>query len=435
METNYEIVKQLFDFIDCSPTSCHTVRAAAALMDQEGYTRLSELEDWGALTPGGRYYVTRSMSTVIAFRVPENGLKGFSIVAPHGDSPCFKVKGSPEMRADGHYTKLNTEIYGGTDPRLWYDRPLSVAGRLILRTEQGVAAKLVDIRKDLMVIPSLAPHMGGGAQQQNRPDPQRETLPLIGREETSLLELAAEAAGAKREDILSWDLYLYNRARGTVFGADDEFIAAPKLDDLECAFAAVKAFMAAENPDNCTVCAVFDNEEVGSTTRQGANSTFLMDVLQRVCKGMGLTEFDCMRAIQQGFLLSADNAHAVHPNYPEKTDPTSRTYLNGGPVIKFGSGYATDGITAGVFQHICEKAGVPVQLFYNHSNIRGGGTLGKISGSQVSIPTVDIGVPQLAMHSPYETGGAADVQHMIDAMTAFYRAKLTWKSDGECVVK
>lgn len=266
-------------------------------------------------------------------------------------------------------------------------------------------------------------------------DPQRETLPLLGKQESDLLEMVAKAVGAQKEDILSWDLYLYNRARGVVFGADREFLAAPKLDDLECAFAAIRAFIDSDNAENCTVCAVFDNEETGSSTRQGANSTFLSDVLTRICRGYGHPESYAATAIQRGFLLSADNAHAAHPNYPEKTDPTSRCYLNGGPVIKFGAGYATDGITAGVFKHICQKAGVPVQVYYNHSNIRGGGTLGKISGSHVSIPTVDIGVAQLAMHSPFETGGAADVEHMVNAMSAFYQAQIVWKSNGECVVR
>ncbi len=427
-----ENLNQLFDFIDCSPTAFHTVRTCAAMMRSEGYTELFETEKWVNLKPGGRYFVTRSMSSLIAFRIPEERLYGFSIVAPHGDSPCFRVKGSPEMQCEKHYTKLNTEIYGGTDPRLWFDRPLSVAGRLIVETENGVEAKLVDIKRDLMVIPSLAPHMGGGAKQQNPLDPQRETLPLFGAEDRSLIELLAQAAGVEREKILSWDISLYNRSRGTTFGAENEFVLAPKLDDLECAFSAVKSFMAGENRSNCMVCAIFDNEEVGSMTRQGAGSTFLFDVLARIAESLGA---DCAEAIQRGFMLSADNAHAVHPNYPEKSDPTSRCYLNGGPVIKFGSGYASDGVTAGVFRRICEAASVPVQFYYNHSNVRGGGTLGKISGSHVSIPTVDIGLAQLAMHSPMETGGAKDLGYMIKAMTAFYNTTITWQGEISCVLE
>lgn len=420
-----QLIADLFDFIEKSPTACHTVETVRGMLKKGGFTELSETEPW-ELSPGKGYFTARSMSSIVMFRFPKKDFRAFSIIAPHGDSPCFKVKGSPEMRVEGHYTRLNTEVYGGMLINRWADRPLSAAGRLAVRTEEGVRAVLTDIRRDLLLIPGLAPHMDRESSQTGKQDPQRDTLPLLGGKEADLLALAAENAGVKKEDILSYDLYLYHRARGTVFGAKEEFIAAPKLDDLECVFSAVTAFLQAENPENCTVCAVFDNEETGSRTRQGAGSTLLSDVISRICRAAGKDEEDRQRAIQNGLMLSADNAHAVHPNYPEKADPTSRCYLNGGVVVKYSSHYATDGVTAAVFKRICEKAGVPTQDFYNHSSNPGGGTLGLISGAQVSIPTVDIGLSQLSMHSPYETAGKEDVSHMVNAMTAFYESVLTW---------
>ena len=425
-------VKKLFDFIEGSPTACHTVQRVREMLVAAGFRELFETDLWTP-APGGKYFTTRSMTSLIAFVIPKGDFHAFSVVAPHGDSPCFQVKGAPDMKVEGHYVKLNTQVYGGMVTAHWLDRPLSVAGRLILRSEGGVRTVLTDIDRDLLVIPSLAPHMDR-EQGTKKLDAQRETLPLLGGSEGDVLELCAKAAGVKKEDILSYDLYLYNRARGTVYGAKDEFIAAPKLDDLECVYSAVTAFLQSNNRENCTVCAVFDNEETGSMSRQGADSTFLSDVLARICESVGKSEAQRQQAIQGGLLLSADNAHAVHPNYPDKADPTSRCYLNGGIVVKHGAGYATDGVTAGVFRRLCERAGVPVQEFYNHSSIPGGGTLGKISGSHVSIPTVDIGLPQLAMHSPYETAGREDLSHMIRAMTAFYNAVPQWKN-GDCVLQ
>jgi aspartyl aminopeptidase len=417
-------IQALFDFIESSPTACHTVETVRQMLLAQGFQELSEREGW-QLEKGGKYFTTRAMSSLIAFQIPENDFSAFSIVAPHGDAPCFKVKGNPEMEVDGHYTKLNTEVYGGMQLNLWTDRPLSVAGRLVLRTEKGVEAKLVNLQAPLAIIPGLAIHLNRTVNQGFQPDPQKDTLPLLGSKGTDLLAMAAEAAGAKKEDILSHDLYLYNRQRGTVVGAEEEYIASPKLDDLECVFAAVTAFLQSENKKNVRVCAVFDNEEIGSLTRQGADSTFLSDVLSRICQNFGKTEEELRRAIAGGFMLSADNAHGVHPNYPEKADPTSRCYLNEGIVIKHSTRYATDSITDGVFRCICEKAGVPVQSFYNHSAVPGGSTLGNLSGSHVSIPTVDIGMAQLSMHSPYETAGAKDLAYMIQGMQAFYESVIT----------
>lgn len=417
------MVHQLFDFIQCSPTASHTAATVRAMLVHGGFTELLETEPW-QLEPGGKYFTTRGMSSLIAFQVPRRDFRAFSVVAPHGDSPCFKVKERPELRVEGQYTKLNTEVYGGMQLALWTDRPLSVAGRLAVRTETGVKGVLCDVGRDLLLIPGVAIHMNRGVNDGARLDPQKDTLPLLGGSQADLKALVAESAGVAPEDILSWDLYLYSRAPGTVFGAQREFIAAPRLDDLECVFAAATAFLATPNPENATVLALFDNEEIGSLTRQGADSTFLSDVLERVCLACGKGREDMHRAIAGGFMLSADNAHAVHPDSPEKADPTNRCYLNGGVVVKHSPRYATDALTAGVFQRICQKAGVPVQVYYNNSTIPGGGTLGNLSGSHAALPTVDIGLPQLSMHSPFETAGARDLDYMVRAMAAFYESVL-----------
>ena len=415
------MIHQLFDFIQCSPTASHTAATVRAMLVQAGFTQLLESQPWD-LQPGGRYYTTRGMSSLIAFQVPKADFHGFSVIAPHGDSPCFKVKESPELRVDGQYTKLNTEVYGGMQLALWTDRPLSVAGRLAVRTENGVKGVLCDIRRDLLLIPGVAIHMNRGVNEGVKLDPQKDTLPLLGGSQADLKKLVAENAGVAPEDIFSWDLYLYSRAQGTVFGAEKEFIAAPRLDDLECVFAAAKAFLAGENRENVTVLSLFDNEETGSLTRQGADSPFLSEVLERISLSCGKSREEHLRAIASGFMLSADNAHAVHPDSPEKSDPTNRCYLNGGVVVKHSPRYASDALTAGLFQRICQKAGVPVQVYYNNSKIPGGGTLGNLSGSHVALPTVDIGLAQLSMHSPYETAGAKDLDYMVWAMQAFYES-------------
>ena len=428
------MIHQLFDFIQCSPTASHTAATVRAMLVQASFTQLLESQPWD-LQPGGRYYTTRGMSSLIAFQVPKADFHGFSVIAPHGDSPCFKVKESPELRVDGQYTKLNTEVYGGMQLALWTDRPLSVAGRLAVRTENGVKGVLCDIRRDLLLIPGVAIHMNRGVNEGVKLDPQKDTLPLLGGSQAELKKLVAENAGVAPEDILSWDLYLYSRAQGTVFGAEKEFIAAPRLDDLECVFAATKAFLAGENRENVTVLSLFDNEETGSLTRQGADSPFLSEVLERISLSCGKSREEHLRAIASGFMLSADNAHAVHPDSPEKSDPTNRCYLNGGVVVKHSPRYASDALTAGLFQRICQKAGVPVQVYYNNSKIPGGGTLGNLSGSHVALPTVDIGLAQLSMHSPYETAGAKDLDYMVWAMQAFYESVITQTGREEYAIQ
>lgn len=422
-------VQELFDFIENSPTACHTVKSCEERLQAAGYQELRETKAW-ALTPGQGYYVKRGMTAIAAFRIPGKNFRSFLVVAPHGDSPCFKVKENPEIHVEGNYTKLNAEVYGGTHLNLWFDRPLSVAGRLMLRTPQGVRSVLVDLKRDVALIPSLAIHMNHEVNSGVKRNPQVDMLSLLGEEEADFIQLVAENAGACKADVLSHDLYLYHRMRGRVFGEKATFLAAPKLDDLECVFSALEAFLSSENREHVPVLCVFDNEEIGSMTRQGADSTLLQDVMQRVATACGKSGESFAAAVAGSFILSADNGHGVHPNYPEKSDPTNRCYLNGGVLVKNSPRYATDAISSAVFKRICELAEVPVQVYYNRSDVAGGSTLGNILDSHVSAHTVDIGLAQLAMHSPYESGGVRDLNYLVRAMQAFYSCSLVFEEDG-----
>lgn len=423
-----EINKKLFNFIDNSPSGFHAVENLCAMLEEAGAERLSENRPWN-LTPGKRYFVTRNGSSVLAFSVPED-YTGMLIVSAHSDSPTFRVKTGGEITVEKRYKKLNTEGYGGMILSTWFDRPLSLAGRAVVRTANGVETKLVHIDRDLLVIPSLAIHMSRGADQ--KLNPQVDLLPLFGSADTDYKALIAEAAGAEKEDLLQSDVFLYPRQACTVTGAAEEFILAPRLDDLQCAFAGMEAFLRAENPKKLTLCAVFDNEEVGSRTKQGADSTFLTDTVHRIMDALGVPETQWLQHMADSFMLSADNAHAVHPNYAGKCDETNRCYLNGGIVIKFSANqrYTTDAVSASVFSEICRRADVPVMYFHNRSDMPGGSTLGNIANAHLSLNTVDIGIPQLAMHSAVETAGAQDTAHMVNAMTAFFNTDLQMTEDG-----
>lgn len=417
-----DTTQALFSFIAHSPTSFHAVFNAAAALEAAGFQPLLEGADW-ILIPGRGYYVTRNQSSLIAFRVPEQ-LTGFLVGAAHTDSPCLKLKENMELRPEG-YTKLDVEKYGGLLLSPWLDRPLSVAGRLMVSTENGVAPVLVNIDRDLLVIPSLAIHMDRTANEAKKWDAQVDLLPLLGKGHRQLLPLLAQTAGIAAEDILSFDLFVYNRDRGAVLGPDEELILCPRLDDLQCVYGLLQGFLQARAPKSMPVLCLFDNEEVGSETRQGAMSTFLCDTLRRVCSARGLSETDYLRCVAQSLMVSADNAHGVHPNHPEKAALTNRPKLGEGIVIKYGARYATDGVSAALMRQLLQAAGVPSQAYFNHSNVPGGGTLGNLSGTQVSMHTVDIGLAQLAMHSACETAGTADTDYLIRAMTACFSARLT----------
>ena len=427
-----ENAQKLIRFIQKSPTAFQAVDTICnALAD---FTPLNEGEPW-RLSPGGKYYVTRNRSSVIAFTLPEQPIEAFQLVASHSDSPTFKIKEHAEVEVRGHYVQLDTERYGGMIISSWYDRPLSIAGRALVRDEKGLRTVLVDLDRDMAVIPNVAIHMNREVNNGYKYNPAVDTFPLWGSEGArgTFRAQVAQAAGVEEAQLLGADLYLYNRTPGCVWGAEQAFLSAPRLDDLECAFCSLEAFLSARPGKHANVYCVFDNEEVGSTTKQGAASTFLSDVLRRILLSLGQNEEAYYTALANSFMLSADNAHALHPNHPEYSDPENHAFMNGGIVIKFNANqkYTTDGVSEAVFHQICDRAGVPVQHYANRSDMAGGGTLGNISGTQVSINTLDIGLAQLAMHSCYETAGVKDIGYMIDGMRAFYEAEIRRGADGE----
>ena len=427
MSTN----EKLMDFISRAPSCFHTISAITARLTAWGFSPLTESAEW-KLSAGGKYYVTRNQSSIVAFTIPHSHPDGFMMCASHSDSPAFKIKENAETDAAGVYVKLNTERYGGMLCSTWLDRPLSAAGRIVVRRNGKIQSLLVDVDRDLLLIPNVAIHMMRNANEGMTYNANVDMFPLFGSSNAKgmLRSIIADAAGVEADSILGTDLYLYNRMPGTVWGAEGEFISAPRLDDLQCAFASLEGFVQADESGAVPVLAVLDNEEVGSQTKQGAASTFLSDVLKRITDALGM---DYRRAVAQSFLVSADNAHAVHPNHPEFSDASHRPKMNGGIVIKQNANqrYTTDAVSQAIFSSICAAANVPVQYFANRSDLPGGSTLGNISGTHVSVNTVDIGLAQLAMHSSYETAGAADTDYMIAAMKQFYSSRLKMHKDGE----
>lgn len=432
---NYNHVnKELFSFLDRSPNAFFAVKNMCDVLSEAGMIRLYEGASWD-LEAGKGYFVTRNDSAIIAFRIPKADYTGFQIMASHCDSPVFKIKTNAEITIDKQYVKLNVEKYGGMLCAPWLDRPLSAAGRVIVRTEDGIETRLVNIDRDLMIIPNLAIHMNRQVNDGYKFNAQVDMLPLFcekGEESDAFMGLIASEAGVNAKDILDTDLFLYNRMPAVSLGLNNEFIASGRLDDLQCAFASLKGFLESTPKDSVAVHCVFDNEEVGSGTKQGAASTFLKDTLHRIGRAMGRTEEEYLMSIASSFLVSADNAHAVHPNHADKTDPTNRAYLNKGIVIKYSANqkYTTDAVSGAIMRVICEKAGVPYQTFVNRSDMLGGSTLGNISQSQVALNTVDIGLPQLAMHSPYETAGAKDTAFLVEAAKVLFSSSVEGTGDG-----
>lgn len=420
---------ELFDFIKKSPTAFHAVSNAREMLLSEGYTELSESEEW-RIERGRGYFVTRNLSSIIAFRAPMGEPGGFMIAASHCDSPCFKVKENAEL-GDGNYTRLSVERYGGMLCAPWLDRPLSIAGRVLVRTEKGVGTELVALDDTTVVIPNVAIHMNRNANTDMSYNAAVDMLPLYGSKGARPLKARiAEALGVTEKDILATDLFVYDPEEGREWGG---FISAPRLDDLQCAFSALKAFIASKKSDDrIPVCAVFDNEEVGSTTKQGAASTFLRDVLTRAVTALGGNGESYLSMVANSLLVSCDNAHAVHPNHPEYSDKNHSVFMNGGVVIKYNANqkYTSDGVSSAIFRLICDGAGVPVQYYANRADLPGGSTLGNIANTQVSLVSVDIGLAQLAMHSAYETAGAADTEYMVRALEAFYSTSIEMTSDG-----
>lgn len=417
-----KMTAEMLTFIEKSPSAFHAIASLEHLFTENGYQALDEKEQWD-LKKGGKYFVTRNGSAAIAFQLPAGEVKGFHMTSAHSDSPTFKVKENPEMVAEEQYVKLNTEKYGGMILSTWLDRPLSVAGRVTVKEEGRIVSKLVNIDKDLLVIPNLAIHMNREMNKGVEYNPQVDMLPLYGAgPKGQFVKQIAKAAKVKAEDILSHDLFLYVRDKGRIVGKDGEYVLSPKLDDLQCVYASAKAMVESTPDEYINVCVVFDNEEVGSGTKQGADSTLLTDTLVRIKEALGAKESEYLRWIADSFMISADNAHAVHPNRPEKADPTNRPYLNGGIVVKYNGSqkYATDALSAAMLKDLCNEAEVPYQCYANRSDVMGGSTLGNISTAHVSVPTVDIGLPQLAMHSAVETGGALDTEYAVKMFKVFF---------------
>ena len=415
--------KKLLKFIQKSPTAFQAVEEMSQRLQKEGFKELKEEKHWD-LKAGGNYFVTRNHSAVIAFSIPKKPAWKFHIMASHSDSPALKIKENPEMEVEKAYIKLNVERYGGMLLAPWFDRPLSVAGRLIVRKNGEIQEKLVAVDKDLLVIPNLAIHMNREVNDGYKYNVQKDMLPLYSDYDGkgSFMKLMAAEADVAEEDILGHDLFLYDRTPGTVWGANEEFISAPRLDDIQCAFASLEGFLRGERKESIAVHCVLDNEEVGSTTKQGAASTFLKDTLMRINMGLGRTQEEYLMTLADSFMVSADNAHALHPNHTDKTDPVNRPVLNGGIVIKYNANqkYCTDGVSAAIFKDICDRAEVPYQIFVNRSDMAGGSTLGNISNTQVPMKTVDIGLAQLAMHSVYETTGAKDTESLANAEAVLF---------------
>ena len=432
-------INGLIEFIDKTPTCFHAVENFSGMLDKSGFTRLFESRKWD-IKPGGKYYVCRNGSTIAAFVISKKPFKSFMIAAAHSDSPSFKIKPEPEITVDNKYVKLSVEKYGGMIISSWLDRPLSIAGRAAFRTPDGVAVKNVNIDRDLVCIPNLAIHMDGGMNEGVKWNVRTHMPPLFGdyNSKGKFEELIASTAEIAQDKLLGYDLFLYNRDRGKIWGVSDEYFSCPRIDDLQCAYSAITGLINTADIETEAVRAavIFDNEEVGSGTKQGARSTFLRDTLTRINEELGGGRSDYISALASGFMLSADNAHAVHPNNPDKADPNNRPYMNDGVVIKYNANqrYVTDSVSEAIFKEICERRGIKYQIYSNRSDIPGGSTLGNLSNEQVALNSVDIGLAQLAMHSAYETAGSRDLDYMISAVETFYSTELKREFDDKYTI-
>lgn len=416
-------MKDLLKFLDASPTCFHAIASVKEALEEACYSEVSESDAW-RLSKARKCYVTRNSSSLIAFCIPEKPIKGFHIFTAHSDSPCFRLKENPEMGFEEKYIRLNVEKYGGMILSTWLDRPLSVAGRVVVNTKNGLEERLVNIDRDLCVIPNVAIHMNRDINDGFKYSVQSDMLPLFSdiSGKGSFDRMIAKEAGCDVKDILGKDLFLYTRQKATKIGAKKEFILSPRLDDLECVYAGLAGLLDAEGGEHIKVLAIFDNEEIGSGTKQGADSTFLEDTLFRIAESLSYSRTDYLRLIANSFLMSADNAHAAHPAAGGKACPTNRPVMNKGVVVKFNGNqkYATDAMSAAFLRKICLDNDIPTQNYANQSDIAGGSTLGNISTAHVSLNTVDIGLAQLAMHSSVETAGAKDAEYMAKLAKCFY---------------
>jgi aspartyl aminopeptidase len=427
-----QIAQELIDFIYESPTAFHAVYKVKEILINEGFQELKEEDRWG-LKKQGKYFVTKNDSALIAFKVGNGKIaeSGFKIIGAHTDSPTFRVKPNPEIEAEDNYVKLNTEVYGGPILNTWFDRPLSIAGRVTIRTNNPLfpETRLVNINRPILVIPNLAIHMNRDVNDGVKLNRQKDTLPLLSMVNDKLekgkylINLIAEELKVESENILDFDLFLYEFEKGCIMGLNEEFISSSRLDDLAMVHAGIKALIGTEAAMATNVMACFDNEEVGSSTKQGADSELLAHILERIVLSLGGDREYYFRALAKSFLISADLAHAVHPNYGEKHDPVLKPVVNGGPVIKIAASqsYTSDSNSSAVYEEICKKAGVPVQKFVNRSDSRGGSTIGPISSTHLHIRSVDMGTPILSMHSVRELGGVKDHYYCIKSFEEFYK--------------
>jgi aspartyl aminopeptidase len=442
--------QELLNFINKSKTAFQSAYEIKSILDNQGYTEIKEEDKWD-LEKSGKYYITKNDSAVIAFEIGSGDIEkdGFRLIGAHTDSPGFRIKPNPEMLVEGHYLKLNTEVYGGPILSTWFDRPLGIAGRVTLKGESVFKpeVKLVDVNKPILIIPNLAIHMNRDINDGYSYNRQKDTLPLVTIENNNLnendnlnkneslnivtkkletdnylLKLIAETLKVDYKDILDFDLFLYEYAEGMVMGLEEEFISCGRLDDLWMVFAGLKALINSDKIKATKVLVALDNEEIGSSTAQGADSSILENILERITLGLEKEREDFKRALSNSIMISADLAHAIHPNYTEKCDPTSKPMLGKGPVLKIAASgsYSTDSYASAVFKGICEKAEVPCQVFVNRSDLRGGSTIGPITATKLNIPVIDMGAPVLSMHSIRELASVKDNEYTIKAFTEFF---------------
>lgn len=408
-----KLVSELFDFIKKSPTAYHAAEACAQMLSSCGYTELTTVKA-SELKDGGKYFIRKNGSSLIAFRYSAQK-QGFMIAATHGDSPAFKLKSSSQS---GAYTRLNVEKYGGMIYYTWLDRPLSVAGRVYIKTEKGIEERLVDFGRDIATVPSVAIHFNRAVNDGYKFNPAVDMLPLLSTGSSDFNKLLRDELSVAEESIISHDLFVYVRDEGKLIG--DGIVLCPRLDDLSCVFASLKAFLTADNGNSVPVFALFDNEEVGSATKQGAASVFFRDILEEI----GGSSYAKM--LDSSFMVSADNAHAKHPNHPELSDATEAPVLGGGVVVKYNANqrYTTDAYSAAILSELADAACIPLQKYSNRADLAGGGTLGSIANTNVPVPTVDIGIAQLAMHSANETMAASDLSDMVKLLVKLYSSSI-----------
>lgn len=425
-------MKKLLNFIDRSPSQFHASATVAAMLDENGFTEINECEKWN-LKPGGKYYTVRNGSSLIAFEIPAGAVRGIMAGSAHTDSPAYRIKEN-YLSTENGYSIINTEPYGGMIRASWLDRPLSAAGRVSIRADSGIAEKNVRLQENLFIIPSVAIHMNRDCNSNASYNNATDMRPIYSSSDgKTLKEKISEAAGCGSEDILSFDLCLY-LSGGTVIG---DYVCSPRLDDLQCLYGITEGFIQSPRSEVLKLLYAADNEEIGSGTRQGADSGYLCDTVRRIFSTLSLTEEDYLIAAENGIMVSADNAHAIHPNHPEYSDKNNHPEINRGIVIKYNASqkYATDSISSSIFKLICERAEVPYQTFANRSDLAGGSTIGSISSTHFPLRTVDVGLPQLAMHSAFETAGVKDTEYLIRAMTKFFGTQIEKKSNGYRIIE